>query len=231
MKRYLPFALILLVAAVACTAGVMILRHQKTVLAAAERAQVEEASFGKRGANPPHIRGNARAPVTLEEFGDFQCPPCGNLSSVLAKLEHDYGARLRVIFRQYPLQMHAHAAEAARVAEAAGMQDKFWEMHDLLYRNQTSWTKAADPTAELNGYAGNLGLDPERFKTDLASKTAKERIEADQARADSLGVDSTPTVYLNHNRVTPSAFNEKGLRAVIDAALGGKAPASPSPTK
>src|SRR5439155_26410211 len=91
-----------------------------------------------------HIRGGAAARVTLEEYGDFQCQPCGRLYPVLKLVEQDYGDRLRVVFRHMPLRKHEHAPLAARAAEAAGLQGRFWEMHDVLFENSPRWTKGVD---------------------------------------------------------------------------------------
>lgn len=216
MKRYLPFAIILLVGLAALGSGAAIFRKQKAILDAIESA---DAGAAKPGAKPPHIRGDPTAPITLEEFGDFQCPPCGTFSGALLKLEQDYGSRLRVVFREFPLDMHAHARQAALVAEAAGMQGRFWEMHDALYRNQATWSAAADPTAIFRQYASALGLDQARFAKDLTDEETEERIENDQARANSLGVTSTPTIFINNHRVPSTALNDGAIRKLIDAAL------------
>ncbi len=223
MKRYLPFIIILLVGLAAFASGNAIFRKQKAILAAVETA---DAGAAKPGAKPPHIRGDPTAPVTLEEFGDFQCPPCGIFSAALLKLEHDYGTRLRVIFREFPLDMHAHAKQAALAAEAAGMQGRFWEMHDALYHNQATWAAATDPTAIFAQYAGALGLDQARFGKDLADQETAERIEDDQARANSLDVTSTPTIFVNHHRVPVNSMNDQALRKLIDEALNQPAPAA-----
>jgi protein-disulfide isomerase len=161
--------------------------------------------------------------VALEEFGDFECRPCGDLSPILEKIEQDYGARLRVIFRQCPLAMHRHALDAAHASEAAGLQGRFWEMHDLLYRNRFIWPRAADVRAVFNDYAKTLGLDVERFKKDMDSEQVKARIVADQQRGASLGVDRTPVLFINNGRVAETALNPPGLHAAIDAGLNGKA--------
>src|SRR5436190_9982915 len=97
-----------------------------------------------RTPEPLHIRGGATAPVTLEEYGDFQCQPCGRLYPVLKTLEQEYGDRLRIVFRHMPLNKHEHALLAARAAEAAGLQGRFWEMHDMLFENSPRWTKGID---------------------------------------------------------------------------------------
>src|SRR4051794_22263357 len=125
MKRHLPFAIILgaLVLTFAGGALFFYLRHAPSATTAA----------GKPGAEPAHVRGPKSAPATLEEFGDFECIPCFLLWPALRNLEHDFGNRLSVIFREHPMAQHPHAVEGARAAEAAGLQGHFWEMHDALY--------------------------------------------------------------------------------------------------
>ena len=169
-----------------------------------------------------HVRGAADAPVTLEEYGDFQCPPCGRLAEPLQQLEKDYGPRLRVIFRNFPFTIHEHAFEAAHAAEAAGLQGHFWEMHDLLYREQAAWAKSKDVQSLFEGYAGMIHLDVPRFKKDMASERVKEKVEADQKRGQALGVKNTPTIFINQQEVPPSSLNPTALRAAIDAALREK---------
>jgi len=178
--------------------------------------------YGRPGAEPPHFRGDASAPVVLEEFGDFQCPPCALLWPILEKLEHDYEKRLVVVFREHPLKAHRYARDSAWAAEAAGLQGKFWEMHDALYRNRAVWTVADYIGPYLNEYAAQVGLDLERFKTDMAGEEVAKRIATDQDRGQSLGVDRTPFVFVNGEKVPVTDFNEKGLRAAIDKALSAQ---------
>ena len=133
MRRYLPFLIVGAVLILTVGGGLLLFRsHTSTPL---------KIAVGKPGAEPPYIRGSANARVTLEEFGDFQCPPCSFLAATLLKVEHDYAESVRVVFRQFPLAMHPHAMTAARAAEAAGLQGRFWEMHDLLFQNATVWGK------------------------------------------------------------------------------------------
>ncbi len=208
------------------------------------------------GTEQLHIRGSATARVTLEEYGDFQCPPCGRLFPILTALEHDYGDRLRVVFRHKPLHQHEYAVLAACAAEAAGLQGQFWEMHDLLFQNALRWTKGVDtvdpdasPSRRLQSkvlalegevrdvflrYAEILKLDLERFKQDIDSDQVKARVESDRARGDKLSIDRTPTIYVNGRLVPgPASLTAEGLRAAIDAELAGKTKeeaTSPSPT-
>src|SRR5258708_30690188 len=113
------------------------------------------------------------------------------MADVLRKTEEQYGERLRVIFHHFPLAVHAHAREAALAAEAADMQGRFWEMHDLLYREQAVWSKAADVPTLFDSYAGIIGLDRDRFKKDLQKPEVAAHVDGDQKLGTSRGVTST----------------------------------------
>ena len=171
-----------------------------------------------------HVRGAADAPVTLEEFGDFQCPPCGALSDPLNELERDYKAKMRFVFHQFPLANHANAKPAAYAAEAAGLQGRFWEMHDLLYREQANWSKEPDPSELFLSYARIVGLDMAKFQKDVNSDEVKERVAADQKRAAELGVHLTPTIFVNGKSIVGPSLNPIGLRAAVEAVLAEKSP-------
>lgn len=168
------------------------------------------------GADPPHAIGPATAPVTLEEFGDFQCPPCGLLHPVLKTMEKEFGDKLRVIFREYPLvPTHQHALSAARAAEAAGLQGKFWQMHDLIFENQKAWDKAFDARPIFEDYAQKIGLDMAKYRKDVASEIVEQRIFQDGKRAHALGVQGTPTVFINGRELPFQSLEPGKLRAII----------------
>jgi protein-disulfide isomerase len=169
-----------------------------------------------------HLRGDSAAPVVLEEFGDFECLPCSLLWPVLEKLERDYDKRLVVVFREHPLKMHRYGLDAARAAEAAGLQGKFWEMHDTLYRNRANWVPAAYIRPYLNDYAAELHLDVERFKADMEGEEVAKRLAADWDRGESLGIDRTPVVFVNGRKLSLTEREEPGLRAAIDTALAAR---------
>ncbi len=224
MKRVLPF---LIIAVVLAAAGVIAWYLKQSALEAPVAMPTPTASspaipakVGEPGADPPHVEGNAKAPITLEEFGDFQCPPCGLLHPVLKTMEHEFGPRLRIIFREFPLvPTHQFALAAARSAEAAGMQGKFWEMHDMLYENQKSWSNAFDVRPIFEGNATKIGLDLEKFRRDLASETVAQRIFQDGKRGRSLGVTGTPTVFINGREVPFESLVPEKLRVVINTEL------------
>jgi protein-disulfide isomerase len=229
MKRYLPFIIIFVVFLLAAAGGTLLLvSKQRALKAEVVAKEAAKPAVGKPGAEPPHIRGSAKAAVTLEEFGDFECPPCGLLSPLLEQLEKDYGERLRVIFREFPMPMHKHAMDAARGAEAAGLQGHFWEMHDMLYHNRFIWPASSAPRDIFNTYAETLKLDVERFKKDFEGEKVNARIKADKERATSLGVDRTPILFVNDHQLPVTALNPKGLHEAIDAAAN-PAPAAPKP--
>lgn len=219
MKRYLPFVIVALVALATLGSGA-ILYHAKRphVLSIPE----DKSLAAKSDAESLHIRGNPDAPVTLEEYGDFQCPPCGMFAAFLGQLEKEYDSRLRVVFRNFPLSMHEHAREAALAAEAAGLQGRFWEMHDVLYREQDFWSKAPNVRELFESYAGTIGLDVDKFRKDMDSEQARARVDADRQRGDSLGIKLTPTLFINNQPLDPKDKNPEGIRAEINAALEKK---------
>lgn len=218
MKRYLPFVIVIVVAMATLGSG--------TILYRAKRSQVknipDSQSIPAGSYTSAHIRGNPDAPVTLEEFADFQCPPCGQFAPFAEELLREYDSRLRIVFRNFPLPGHEHARDAALAAEAAGLQGKFWEMHDTLYREQEGWSKAPNTRELFESYAGTIGLDVDQFKKDMDSDKARERIDSDHALADSLGIKVTPTLFINNRPVDSKDKNPEGVRAAINAALEEK---------
>jgi len=162
-----------------------------------------------------HVRGEVRAPVTLEEFGDFECGPCAELFGMIREVESEAGATARLVFRHFPLNIHPHAIAAASAAEAAGFQGRFWEMHDLLYQEQNVWSQSNDPQAIFADYAKRLGLDLGRFGKDCKSRRAKARIASDQAEARKRGVAGTPTLFINGWKVPRYSYSIGGLLSRI----------------
>lgn len=210
MKRYLPFIIVVVVALMTFGAGFALYRARKP------------AALKDAAASGIHVRGKAGAPVTIEEFGDFQCPPCGVMAGVLKKLEEEEGQKVRLIFHHFPLAVHVHARAAALAAEAAQEQGRFWEMHDVLYKEQALWAKAIVVDPLFEGYAGSIGLDVERFKKDLAKPEVAARIDADQKLGSSRGVTSTPTLFLNNVALKPDAMNPAALKKAIETAVEDK---------
>jgi protein-disulfide isomerase len=223
-KSPLPF-IIIGVVLVAVTAAVVLMSRpsaSNSTPATNSNAGLTQRVPAQPGASNPYTRGADTARVTLEEFSDFQCPACGGLEPGLRRVMQEYEGRgVRLIFRNYPLQMHKYAFLAARAAEAAGQQGKFWGMHDLIYDNQKEWSEAMEPRVQFESYATRLGLDVQRFKSDMERQDLAERIKADMLRGNSLGVKGTPTVYLNGRELVPGQLvTEDILRRELEAALG-----------
>ena len=217
-KQFFASAIVIAVFLLAVVAGLLLFHFYRPRPPAARSTTASTA----RGAEPPHVRGSADAPVTLEEFGDFECPPCGNLSPYLDEFEKMYRNKLRILFREFPMPVHPHAFRAAEAAEAAGLQRRFWEMNDLLYRERLIWPRVDRPREIVCRLRGKLHLDVDRFKRDIDSAEVKRRIAADQQRAASLQVDRTPTLFVNDRLVPATALSPAGLREAIDAALKQK---------
>jgi protein-disulfide isomerase len=219
MKRYLPFVIVVGVALATLGSGAMLYRAKQTAV-----KDIPESQGGVAGTNADsaHIRGNPDAPVTLEEFGDFQCPPCRQFAGFVQELLKEYDSRLRIVFRNFPLPAHEHAREAAQAAEAAGLQGKFWEMYDTLYREQSLWSNASNARDLFESYAGAIGLDVDKFKKDMDSDKVRERIDSDHALADFLGVKVTPSLFINNRALESKDKNPEGVRAAINAALEEK---------
>ena len=229
MKRALPFIIILVVLAGAVAVAWSL--KESAVTSSTVPAPAPSATNGASparttpqnlhpGAQPAHAIGPANAPVTLEEFGDFQCPPCGMLHPVLKTMEKEFGDKLRVVFREFPLvPAHQHALAAARAAEAAGQQGKFFEMHDVIFENQKGWEKAFDARPIFESYAQKIGLDMDKYRKDLTSEIVEQRIFLDGKRARDLGVQGTPTVFMNGREVPFQSLEPAKLRAIISNEL------------
>ena len=147
-----------------------------------------------------HIQGLDTAPVTLVEYGDYECPYCGDAYPIIKQVQKNLGNKLRFIFRNFPItQIHPHAQHAAEAAEAAAAQNKFWEMHDYLYEHQ----QALDDN-HLEKYASRLGLDITQFNHDMVSHAYAQRVREDFLSGVRGGVNGTPTFYINGIRYNGS---------------------------
>jgi protein-disulfide isomerase len=221
-KRILPVVIIVVVllAALGLAAVFMRSARQPTNANANTNATSSGSEAIPPGAEPPWVRGNPNAPVMVEEFADFQCPSCGVYYPELKKIESEFGDKLRVVFRERPLvPPHEHALLAAQAAEAAGLQGHFWEMHDKLYENQTTWSTTSDLIPVFVDYAKQIGLDADRFMKDLNGETVATRIFQDGKRVHALNVNSTPTFYVNGKEAKDDNWKPDGLREMIRQAL------------
>ena len=173
-----------------------------------------------------HKKGPDSAPVKIVEFTDFQCPYCANAVPVMKQVLENNPDKVQLITRYFPLDQHAHSREAARAAEAASRQDKFWEMYEMIFANQTTWEVASDAYNYYSAYAKQLGLDLTKFTNDYNDSAIESLIQKDYDYGISLGVDSTPTFFVNGTKYTGNQ-SAGDWQKIIDAA----AVASASPSK
>lgn len=163
--------------------------------------------------NTDHIRGAQDGKVTMIEFADFQCPACGAYEPLVRKVLEDNPTTLKIVFRHFPLtQIHQNALLAAKAAEAAGLQGKFWEMHDMLFDKQKDWSLGLNAHDFIINYATTLGLDIAKFSTDLNSSVIEKKILAEYQEGVKLGINGTPSFFVNGKKIqnpqSPEEFNK-----------------------
>jgi protein-disulfide isomerase len=179
------------------------------------------------------VKGSTTPKVTVIEYGDFECPACGAYEPLVQQLETAYTNQpVEFVFRNFPLfQIHPFAMISAQAAEAAGLQGQYWQMHDLLYKDQSEWTansslSASDVVSKFfDGYAQSLGLNVVQFDTDINSDAVKQKVQNDLALGNAASVDHTPTFFINLAQISnPGSYNE--FKADIDAALAAQTASS-----
>ncbi len=165
------------------------------------------------------VKGEENAPVTIVEFSEYQCPFCGRyVSDTYPQILEEYGDQIYYIFRDYPLSFHQHAKKMAEVARCAGDQDQYWEMHDLIFENQETWSSKQEIESDIDAYVSQLGLDEEEFNSCLSSGKHVQAIEDDFQLGTEVGVQGTPTFFINGQKIV-GARPFADFKAVIDAEL------------
>jgi protein-disulfide isomerase len=236
MKRHFPLVMIGVVLVAAIGGGVALYRSMKTgggdatpfasPTEAAPAARPPTAAASQNSGSPAltQPQGLQNVSVAVEEYGDYQCPPCGVLHPELRKIQAEYGNRIEFVFYNFPLtKNHKNALAAAQAAEAARLQNRFEKMHDRIYDNQEAWKDVADPRPTFLKYAGEIGLDLARFTRDTSGPEVQRRIDQDTQRAMSLGIQGTPTVLIEGRQLKPEVTTGEGIRRGIDVMLAGKA--------
>lgn len=182
----------------------------------------DEANEPSSDAQPSnHTKGEGTTGVTFVEYADFECPYCAQFYSIVNQVVEEYQDRITFQFRHLPLPTHQHSRAAARAAEAAGKQGKFWEMHDLIFQNHAEWSGSNDATRNFEQYAEQLGLDIEKYKQDFASAEVNATINADIAAFEATGEQkSTPAFFLDGERIQATSAEE--FSQLIDEAIAKK---------
>lgn len=166
-----------------------------------------------------HVKGNASSSVIIIEYSDFQCPACRSYYPIVREITTEYADKIAFVYRHFPLiNIHPNAEFAARAAEAAHKQGKFWEMHDLLFEKQNEWARVANISPVFESYATLLGLSIEQFKVDFVSDEVKDLVRAERVHAVKAGLNSTPTFFINGEKIqNPNSVIE--FKKIIDEAL------------
>lgn len=190
--------------------------------------KVQKASVAN-GNIADHLLGEKTSKVVLVEYGDFECPYCGDAYPQIKNVVKDYETKIAFVFRNYPIaSLHPNAKAAAAAAEAAGLQGKYWEMHDKLYETQNEWSSASPEkrTSYFVNYAKDVSVtDTDKFKTDMASSAVSKKINFDLALGNKSGVSGTPAFFLNGKAVPEKVFSSilsgdgSELRKMLDEAI------------
>jgi protein-disulfide isomerase len=224
-KTWIIFGVIV----VAVLGGLVVLSRKDVVdVSSVDQTKLQSASTAN-GNIADHVTGLQNGKVTLIEYGDYQCPYCGNAYPQVKKITDDYASKITFVFRNYPLSsLHPNAKAGAAAAEAAGLQGKYWEMHDRLYTSQTDWSGLSTDvrTNKFIDYAKSIGVkDLDKFKADMADNNVGKKIDFDLALGNKFGVTGTPTFELNGKKVddttAASVISGDGsaMRTAIDKLL------------
>jgi protein-disulfide isomerase len=185
------------------------------------KSDKSNGSSSSQGTN--YTQGAGKKGVTLVEFGDFQCPACGTYYPIAEQVKQKYINDITFQFRHFPLvQIHPNAMVAHRAAEAAGRQDKFWEMYSLLYTRQQNWVDSSNPTTIMDDYATELGLNIDKFKSDFSSADVNDAISADIKLAQEAGANGTPTFVLDGKKLDTLPQDLTAFSKLIDEAIANK---------
>jgi len=169
--------------------------------------------------NGNYLPATSSAKVTLVEFGDYECPACGEYNPIIKQLLADFSGKINFVFRNFPLTQHANAFISSQAAEAAGLQGKFWQMHDKLYESVNDWSASSDAKSIFIGYAQALGLDVNKFKTDIDSSAVKNKIQNDTNNGNLINLSETPTFYLNGVKIGSLTGNYADFKKIISGQL------------
>jgi protein-disulfide isomerase len=177
------------------------------------------SSAPQQGDTPDPVRGDTAATVTIEEYGDFQCPACKSLEPSLKQVLQAFPGQVKLVFNDYPLRsVHPNAAEASEAGQCAFAQNLFWEYHDMLYQHQSEWSSLESPTSTFVDYATQLNLDTAAFQTCMDNDTTVAAIKEDEREGLGAKINSTPTLFVNGERLVGPSYED--LRAKVAEQLG-----------
>jgi protein-disulfide isomerase len=192
-----------------------------------------KGSSGDTGALTHHVEGQGQDGVSLVEYGDYQCPYCGEAYPIVKQIAAQYSKQITFQFRNFPLvSIHQNAFAGARAAEAAALQNKFWQMHDLLYEENeiyydadetgASWISSSNPLSYFDKFAKQIGLNVTTFNTNYNSNKVNDLINNDMAEGNKLGITGTPTFYIDGKQVPEGQDTVAGFQKLLNAAIKEK---------
>lgn len=206
--------------------GLLIFRSQKdkVSLDGVDPFQIQQAS-SDNGEIADHVLNPNKNSLTLIEYGDFQCPGCQSMYPTVSEVTEKYASSVQYVFRSYPLSYHKNAKASSAAAESAGLQDRYWDMFDLIYTTPSEWEDAG-PTERTDvflRYAKQLGIDVDKFKADMDSERVKKKISFDTSLARKSNVEATPTFFLDGKKLdTANLRTVDDFSKIIDEALATK---------
>lgn len=196
--------------------GIFFINKTQSSTATVGKEQAQEIMAVK---NDDWVKGPENAPITIVEYLDFECEACRVYYQITKQLKGEYKDKIRFVVRYFPLPGHKNSVPSALAVEAAGKQGKFWEMHDILYENQKDWgeKQIANPEIFVE-YAKQIGLDMEKYKKDISAQETKDRINRDKNSATSLGIQGTPTFFINGEKIpNPKGYDD--FKSLIDGLM------------
>jgi protein-disulfide isomerase len=183
---------------------------------------VPQGSYETSGfSDGTYLPSSASAVVTIVEFGDYECPACGTYNPFIKQLLTNFAGKINYVFRNYAISYHANALSSSYAAEAAGLQGKYWEMHDILYSNQSEWSNLEDPMSVFVGYAKDLGLDIDKFTNDMNSSNIKDKVQNDINDGNAVGITATPTFFVNGKKISLTGSYDQ-LKSIVESELNAK---------
>ncbi|MBI5138917.1 MAG: DsbA family protein [Candidatus Vogelbacteria bacterium] len=177
---------------------------------------VKDTVYDIQVSEEDQVKGSNNPKLTIVEYSDYQCPACAVYAPVVDEIMKNYGSTTRLVYKDFPLDQHKNGKIASYAAEAAGLQGKYWEMHDELFKTQADWSESETALKTFSEYAANLGLDTKKFAVDVSSDAVKQRVERDITSGKEYRVSYTPTFFLNGKRIENPAGYE-AFKTLIDA--------------
>ena len=204
-KRNKVFIIVTLATVILLVGGVLLMTREKPTSTINSTILVPEGSIGTSGfVDGKYLPASSSATVTLVEFGDYECPACALYSPFIKQLLTDFAGKVTFVFRNYPLSYHTNALSSSYAVEAAGLQGKYWEMHEKMYATQNDWSVLDNATDVFLGYAKEMELDIEKFKSDMASDIVINKVKKDTNDGNTVRLTETPTYYLNGKKISIS---------------------------